>query len=454
MKANASPRGSVNAIGVLSRRRAIAGFGASGALLAACAGGGSGSSGGSQSAPTPDVTKQAATLTVLNRTPWPQEFLNLGTAFTAEYPALKVELTATGGGSWGEFTEKLLTLVVGGTPPDVARTAVEGLQGIAHKGIFLPLDALLKRDANTSPMKDFIADVHPTVMKSLAYQGKQQALPGNINLPMIHYNTELFNRAGITRPRDDWSIDDFERIARQLTRPENETWGFSTPNALWGGISPWLFIAGTDFLTDDWKQSKANDPRTVEAVERYQSYSTRLSVAPPNADAGNDAWNAGKLAMRLAGASAREGYVRGGMTSFDVLTVPKWRTQDHCFGGAGFGIFKESKHHEATWHFLKHLSREENVSTFAFGSIPARKSVAYRVMAGPGAPPEHHRLYVDVLERGVRSVPSPPEYDLLEAAVRKHLQPVMANQTAAKPAMDELHRELSELLARRPPAVS
>ena len=447
-------RGAAENVRTRTRRRALATMtaaSASGVLLAAC---GATAGTGTQASPTPDVTKQPATLTVLNRTAWPQEFLDLGTAFTAEFPALKVELTATGGGSWGEFTEKLLTLVVGGTPPDVARTAVEGLQGIAHKGIFLPLDALLKRDTTTSPMKEFVADVHPTVMKSLAYQGKQQALPGNINLPMIHYNTELFNRAGIARPREDWTIDDFERIARQLTRPEAETWGFSTPNALWGGISPWLFIAGTDFLNDDWKQSKANDPRTVEAVERYQSYGTRLAIAPPNGNAGSDAWNAGKLAMRLAGASARAGYVRGGMTSFDVLTVPKWRTQDHCFGGAGFGIFKESKHQEATWHFLKYLSREQNVSTFAFGSIPARKSVAYRVMAEPGAPPEHHRLYVDALERGVRSVPSPPEYDALEAMVRKHLQPVLAGQTAAKPAMDELHRELTEVLAKRPPAVS
>jgi hypothetical protein len=59
-----------------------------------------------------------------------------------------------------------------------------------------------------------------------------------------------------------------------------------------------------------------------------------------------------------------------------------------------------------------------------------------------------------MLDRGARAVPAPPEFNEVETMTLKYLKQLTANETNAKAAADGLHRELSELLAKRPPAAA
>jgi ABC-type glycerol-3-phosphate transport system substrate-binding protein len=193
-----------------------------------------------------------------------------------------------------------------------------------------------------------------------------------------------------------------------------------------------------------------NDPRTIEAVERYQSYGTRVRVAPPGGAAATEDWNAGKLGMLLSGANAPAGFVRAGMRDFDILPVPRWRTQVHIVGGGSLGLAKESRQHEPAWHVLKFIfGRADVLTKFVPGTVPSRRSVRYSLPIHEGGPPKHFRLYADVQNYGLREVPSPPEYTELEPMVLRHLRAVLNNEVSVRTAMDELHRELSEVLARR-----
>ncbi|HEX2184879.1 MAG TPA: sugar ABC transporter substrate-binding protein [Chloroflexota bacterium] len=425
----------------MSRRRVLArgAAAAGGTMLAACR--------GEPAAPAPAAAgKEPAALLMVNYGAIPQGWSDLGQAFTAEYPRITVEFSGLEGATWGAYFEKVAVMAAAGTPPDVARVAVEGVQMVASKGMALPLDPFIKRDQQD--LKDYFPDINQSMLKSMAYQGKQYQLPFTWNGPVIHYNTTLFERAGIARPKDDWTLETFLDAARRLTR--DDVWGISTPNAYWGGLIPWLFLAGGDLLSDDWKQSRANDPKTVEAVELYQSLSARLRVAPPNGTGAD--FNTGKLAMRAdGGGNLRLGMIERGMHDFDVLYFPKWRTQTHEYGGTGFPIMKDSKHHEAAWLLVKYLIRKESIASFVanVAQTPARRSVAYDMWIKPGEPPQHYRIYFDMLDRGARPVPAPPEYNEVEALTLKHLRQVTANEVSAKAAMESLHSELSELLARR-----
>ena len=426
----------------LTRRRTVvaATAGAGGVLAAACAAGG-------DARPAP--SNEPVTLLMANWGAIPQGWQDLGQAFTAEAPNIKVEFSPVEGGSWGNYFEKVAVMAASGSPPDVARVALEGVQLVAHKGMALPLDPYIKRDQGQ--LKDYFPDVNQNMLKSMSYNGKQYQLPFTWNGPVLHYNTALFEKAGIPRPKDDWSLDDFLEVTRRVTR--DDVWAVTTPNAYWGGVVPWLFLAGADFLTDDWKQSRANDPRTVEAVQLYQDLSARHRVAPP-AGAGAD-FNTGKLAMRGdGGGNLRLSAIQAGMRDFDVLFFPKWRTQTHEYGGTGFPILKESKHHEQSWLLSRFLIRKESIAAFcaSVSQTPARRSVAYDMWVKPGEPPQHYKIYFDSLDRGARAVPAPPEFNEVETLTLKYLKQVTANEVGAKAAMDGLHRELSELLSRRTPA--
>lgn len=432
------------------RRRQFIGQGglaAGGAVAAACAP-------GSQGAPPANVTTQPASLQlVVNAGNLVEQWAEGFRALAAEQPHIKVEPVVAGGVGWGGYFEKVTAMVAGGTPPDIVRIATEGFRLLAHHGMILALDALIKRDAATPPLKDFVADVNKDAMKLSSYNGKQYALPHSMNVPVIHYNTTLFAAAGIARPADTWTIDDFDRIARQLTRPDQEQWGFRTTAALWGGICPFLGVNGTDLLTDDYKQSQANDPRTVEAVERYQSYGTRLRVAPPAGAAAMDAWNAGKLGMLLNGSNAPAVFERAGMRTYDILPVPRWKTQTHIVGIGSMGLGKGSKQHEPAWHVLKLIGREDMITKFVPGTVPSRRSVRYKLPIPEAGPPKSFRLYADVQDLGLREVASPPEYTELEPLALKYLGAVLNDELSAKAAMDSLHRDLTEVLAKRAPLV-
>ncbi len=407
--------------------------------LAACAGSGEGK---------PAASQRPVTLLMVNSGAIPQGWNDLGQAFTREYPQITVEFSGTEGGTWGQYFEKIAVMSTSGSPPDVARVAIEGVQLVAHRGMALPLDPYIKRDQGQ--LKDYFPDVNQNMLKSMAYQGKQYQLPFTWNGPVIHYNTTLFDRAGIARPKDDWTVDNFLDITRRLTTAD--VWGVTTPNGYWGGVIPWLFLNGADLFTDDWKQSRANDPKVVEALQLYQDLSAKHRVAPPNG-AGAD-FNTGKLAMRAdGGGNLRLDMIQKGMRDFDVLYFPKWKTQTHEYGGTGFPIMKGSKHHDESWLLTRFLIRKESIAAFCatVSQTPARRSVAYDMWVKPGDPPKNYRIYFDMLDRGARAVPAPPEFNEVETLTLKYLRQITANEIGAKAAADGLHRELSELLARRTP---
>jgi multiple sugar transport system substrate-binding protein len=424
-----------------TRRRTLATAALPLPLLAAC---------GAQA--QPKMSTEPVTLLMVNMGAIPQGWNTLGESFTKENPRITVQFSPVEAGSWGAYFEKVSVMAAGGQPPDLARVAIEGVQLVAHRGMAQPLDAFIKRDS--AALKEYFPDVNPNMVKSMAYLGKQYQLPFTWNGPVIHYNTALFERAGIPRPKDDWTAENFLDVAKRLTR--DDVWGVATPNAYWGGLIPWLFLNGADLLSDDWKTSKANDPRTVEAVQFYQELSSRHRVAPPNG-AGAD-FNTGKLAMRMdGGGNHRLNMINAGMKDFDVLPFPKWKTQTHCYGGTGFPIMKGSKYHEESWQLNKYLLRKESIAAFvaSVSQTPARRSVAYDMWVKAGEAPKNYRIYFDVLDKGARAVPSPPEFNEVETATLKHLRQVTANEVNAKTAMDNLHRELTEILSRRtPPAAA
>jgi multiple sugar transport system substrate-binding protein len=393
----------------------------------------------------PAAALKPATLTMANWGAIPQGWNDLGASFTKEYPQIKVEFSSVEGGTWGAYFEKVAVMAVAGAPPDVARVAIEGVQLIAARGMVLSLDPFIKRDQGQ--LKDYFPDVNQNMLKSMAYQGKQYQLPFTWNGPVIHYNTALFERAGIPRPKDDWTLDDFLNVSRRLKSAD--VWPLTAPNAFWGGIIPWLFVGGTDLLTDDWKKSRANDPRTVEAVQFYQDLSARHAFAPPSGAAAD--FNTGKRAMRTdGGGNLRLGMIQAGMTDFDILYFPKWRTQTHEYGGTGFPIMKESKNHDASWLLNRFLIRKESIASFCatVAQTPARRSVAHDMWVKAGEAPKNYRIYFDMLDRGARCVPAPPSFNEVEAVTLKHLRQVTANEVNAKTAMDNLHRELTEVLER------
>lgn len=383
----------------------------------------------------------------------PDAWTMLGAEFTKQNPNITIEFQAVQATTWGDYFDKLVTQLAGGTPPDIVRVAIEGTQLFAHRGLAISLDDFIKQDS--AELEEYFADVNPNMVKSMAYMGQQYMLPFSWNGPVIHYNTKLFEEAGIERPADDWTKDQFLEIAKQLTK--GDVYGFGVGNAYWGSAIPWIFVAGSNLLSEDWSQSTANAPNTVEAIQFMQDLIWTHKVAPNPAGADLlQMFSSGKLAMYAGGGNTRLAVMEAGLRDFDILYYPKWRTQDHEFGGSGFPILKTSKHPEAAWALTKFLIQRGTVASFvkAVAQTPARRSVAYEEWVSPGEPPEHFQIYYDMLDKPAKAVPAPPEYNEIESIFLRYLTLVTANEQTPQAAMDAAHEEISAVLANRTPPAS
>ena len=187
-------------------------------------------------------------------------------AFRAQHPEIGVRIQAVQGQDWSNFFAKILTMVAAGNPPDVCVVATEGAQLVADR-LAEPLDAYIQRDADV--MQDYFSDVHPSLIEAFMYRGQLYQLPIDFNAANIYYNLDTFEKAGLSRPADGWSHDDFLTVARQLRQSNGRPFvPYYWTNRLWGGCVPWLYANDTSFLTESrapggewlWDRFYAADP--------------------------------------------------------------------------------------------------------------------------------------------------------------------------------------------------
>lgn len=126
---------------------------------------------------------------------------------------------------------------------------------------------------------NFEREYLPTALQSFNYRGFQGGLPWDGNSGLIFYNKDLFddpNRDGDTSdaipyPSEDWTWDDFRRIAKALTQDLNgdgrfDQFGTNLSFALLG-FEPILWSFGGEVLNEDQTRSAMHEPEGVEAAQ-------------------------------------------------------------------------------------------------------------------------------------------------------------------------------------------
>ncbi len=378
---------------------------------------------------------------------------DLADMFHEQHPDINVEILAVPGATWGEYFDKIITMVAGGDPPDMARIAIEGAQLSITKNLIIPIDEYIERDSKE--LEEFFSDVHPALIEPFKYEGKTYMLPIEWNNMVIHYNTKMFEKYGIEHPPADWTKDDFLEIAQKLTHDFDgdgkiDQFGFENLCQYFAGAMPWIFNAGSTFLTKDWKKPLVNEPECVDAVEFMRDLTWKYNVSPPaprQQDPLYAHFSSGQIAMMGGGRWPVLQFVNAGMYDFDIQLWPKWRDQVTEFGVGGVGILRQSKHPDQAWEFVKFTTSKESMVywTELGWCIPARRSIAYSE-AMYKLPPPHAEIFYDSLDINARPVPSPPKYNEVENVFLRYLSEVLANEKDPQEAMNQCQAELEKVL--------
>src|SRR5271166_4704051 len=222
--------------------------------------------------------------------------------FKKRYPNVKVTDQFTPISSWSDYLNKLVTQIASGKAPDLIHIATEGVQLAVRKNLVISLDELTSEPSG----KDLLSDVDPALVKGFSVEGKLYLLPVAWNNMMIYYNTKVFKDAGIARPADDWTWDDFLSIAKRLTSGEGpaKRFGFGIPYFNFG-LTPFRYSNDTAVLKDDLKQSNLSDTKFLEALKFVHSLVRDNGVSPDPANTDPNAvfqlFAAGKIAMTDGG---------------------------------------------------------------------------------------------------------------------------------------------------------
>lgn len=400
--------------------------------------------------------------------------------FTRVHPDIPVNIQAIQGTDWRDFFTKILTMLAAGAPPDVVYVATEGTQLFAER-LAYPLDEFIRRDA--AQVQEYFDDVHPSLVESMMYQGSLYQLPLDWNAANMFMNTKVLENAGLSRPDDNWSKDDFSAMLRRMQEAGG---GNFTPyywtNRLFGGVVPWLYANDTSILTESkwdggkwfwnqfypdtpsnnirgggpkWLHAKAEDDRVVETYEYLHSMIEEGLSVRPTTGGGNSLvglFSSGRIGTTPAGGYWPQGLYEAGMQpdEFEVQYFPRWRTQRHSFGAAGYAIMREAKDKDAAWEWVKFCASKPAMELAFPGptTTPARRSMVNQgLYADTG--PDHWKVFYNTLDKFPDSgpIPAPPETASVQSSLIKYTSLALGgDRSQIRPALSRMQRDLEQAL--------
>jgi multiple sugar transport system substrate-binding protein len=285
--------------------------------------------------------------------------------FREQHPDIRIEYESIS----ANYRERLLTSIVAGAPPDVALldNGSYGAAPFISRGMLVNVAHYLDRiGVDTSAY-------YPEVLDIFRRPGGLYAFPKDFNPLVVYLNVDLFRQAGVPLPGPDWTWDDFQRIAIQLTRDQdgdgrNETFGTQVRRAfyLW---QPWVWAAGGDVLSPDGRRASGflDSPETQTAIKFLTDLVAIHRVVPAvdvqRQEQGmeRNLFLTGRIGMVMSGhwwlPSIRR-YIDEGRVNIAVVPLPRFKDREPVtvIYAAGWAVPYNTQHKKLAVELAAHLS--------------------------------------------------------------------------------------------------
>jgi len=410
-------------------------------------------------APAPEPTKPAPPPEPVTLT-WafwgsPEEAAShkmVADAFMKEHPEIKIE---TWNEPWDNYFTKIQALWASGDPkavPDIA--FLWPTPKYAAEGVLENLDPFIQKSGYK------LEDYWPGLLESAKYQGSVYGFPRDIEVNVLYYNKDLFDKASLKYPDENWTWDDLLAAAEKLTIKDSG--GKVTQYALGmensGKYDKWVNQNGGAILDDFSNPSKCmlSAPKSVEAVKFFADMMAKGN-AMRDADlnqAGGDAgaFQSGLAAMIIQNTSRVSGFNKAGM-NYDVSVVPtpKGGKRFNAAGGAAWVMSAESDNKDEAWTFLEWLQSDgggETLYTQRGEIFPALQSTAKSPAFMTDQPPANKKAIVtEAAASGVGGFGYFPEWDELQSSViNPGLDRIWAGEVAAEAGLTDLCKQVDQFL--------
>ena len=412
----------------------------------------------------------------------PRDYQEVIDAYAGVAPNVTVEPVSVTGIDHAEVATKILASLAAGTPVDIGFAATEATQLYAGEGLAMGMKDRLLDQADD--LMEYFSDVSPVLVETDFYEGDLYQLPRDFNAANMWLNTKLVGEAGLEIPGEDWTKDDFNEYAKALTGlgPEGDSFGFAWNNGLWGGWLPWIFVNGSNLLSEErvgggewlwdtfyaddpnaegrgggfrWPEPQANNAANVEALEHVVAL-TRDGYAP-SVERGFAENLSGFFAADKIGMYPGGGFFTGflqdaGMEpgTYDAQFWPWWQSQRHQLGVGALWILIGGNE-DAAWDFVKWHTGRDVMEMIGFFRV-TRTTPARRSMCTAERFPNvsNWNIFYDTVDARPDTGPIPaPVFSIeLTNIFTRYTEVAVSLEQSPQDTLDAMQRELEDLYAR------
>jgi len=262
---------------------------------------------------------------------------------------------------WNSYWTLLEAGATGGELPDVFWMHSNVAQMYMENDMLLDLT-----DRISASDKIDLANYYEGIVNLYQSEGKQYAIPKDIDTIALWYNKTIFDEMGVAYPDETWTWNDFADAAAKLTNDEH--WGYAIqPGNNQEGFYNTIYSMGGSVISEDKKTSGFDDPNTIKAMELFTDMIAAGScpdLATVSETAPNELLCAGKVAMSINGSWMLAGYRDNeyAAANCDVAVLPYTNDPSDrvsIYNGLGWAAAANGKNIDAAWSLIEHLTSKE-----------------------------------------------------------------------------------------------
>jgi len=301
-------------------------------------------------------------------------FKELVDKFSASQSQIEIELSYSG--SYADTATKVSAALASKTEPNVALMSAGPLFTGARGNYYIE-EKINEPGFNKE-------DFFESGWEYSKYNGHICALPYGISTPILYYNKNILDKAGIDLSKPPKTWDELYEMAKNAQKNGNinssaDFWGFEIKDV------PWLFKTMLNQNENTVVNVDANnkitpafgDDKAVEVATWWKKMiDDKVMPAAQHANA-EKTFLAGNSAFIVSSSNRISKWITEQTVSAGAFPMPYFKKQSVALGGNVLVIFnKDEKADYGSWELIKYLVDAQNQTEFALktGYLPIRKS--------------------------------------------------------------------------------
>lgn len=202
-------------------------------------------------------------------------------------------------------------------------------------------------------------------------------IPTGFTTHGVYYNKDMFDAAGIDYPKADWTWEDLEQTATDLTNEKKNEVGY----AMMGKPDPYdfeMYLWGNGASYTNEKGELAGNLDSKNSIEVFDTFQGMLKNEVAIATEGDGAteMSTGSVGMFVNGSWSMKTLEDAGI-NYGLVEIPNFTNHKSAsiISSSGVSISKYSKHKKEAFEFIKFWTGEEANQERINYELPVLKSV-------------------------------------------------------------------------------